>query len=178
MRTAIPRLFRGRSCYVTTCRACGRRSEASSRLADFYELPAQVVGFKSLQESLAASLHPEELTGANQYHCDHCGAKRDATRQFALASLPPYLCVSLQRFVFDYKTLDKKKATDKLACPLSLDVARVLEAAGAGAGAAVAAPEAAAGGADGLKYELVAVLIHKGGSASHGHYVAHVKVCL
>lgn len=28
----------------------------------------------------AASLFPEELVGANQYHCEYCGGKRDATR--------------------------------------------------------------------------------------------------
>ena len=45
----------------------------------------------------------EELSGDNQYHCDFCGKKVDATRQLCLRQLPPYLCMSLQRFVFDMK---------------------------------------------------------------------------
>ncbi len=47
----------------------------------------------------------EELSGDNQYHCDFCGKKVDATRQLCLRQLPPYLCMSLQRFVFDMKVI-------------------------------------------------------------------------
>ena len=53
-----------------------------------------------VQETL---LGAEELTGDNQFHCSNCGCKRDATRQMRLRSLPPYLCLSLQRFVFSMK---------------------------------------------------------------------------
>lgn len=51
----------------------------------------------------ADMLSAEELSGDNQYHCDFCGKKADATRQLCLRQLPPYLCLSLQRFVFDMK---------------------------------------------------------------------------
>jgi hypothetical protein len=47
------------------------------------------------------ALSPEELVGDNQYYCDTCGTKCDAERQMRLRSLPPYLGLSLQRFVFD-----------------------------------------------------------------------------
>jgi ubiquitin carboxyl-terminal hydrolase 48 len=46
-------------------------------------------------------LSPEELVGDNQYRCDNCGGMCDADRQMRLRSLPPYLCLSLQRFTFD-----------------------------------------------------------------------------
>ncbi len=49
----------------------------------------------------------EELSGDNQYHCDFCGKKVDATRQLCLRQLPPYLCMSLQRFVFDMKVTNE-----------------------------------------------------------------------
>ena len=52
------------------------------------------------QETL---LGAEELDGDNQYLCDTCGCKRNATRQMRLRSLPPFLCLSLQRFVFNMK---------------------------------------------------------------------------
>ena len=79
-----------------------------------------------MEHSAAAALARDELTGDNQYYCEVCACKRDADRQMALRSAPPYLCLSLQRFVFDLRTLDKKKATDKLGIPLSLDLAQVL----------------------------------------------------
>ena len=51
----------------------------------------------------ASLLGAERLAGDNQYFCGFCHAKVDARRQIRLASLPPYLSVSLQRFVFDMK---------------------------------------------------------------------------
>jgi ubiquitin carboxyl-terminal hydrolase 48 len=51
----------------------------------------------------ASLLGAERLQGDNQYFCGFCQAKVDARRQIRLASLPPYLSVSLQRFVFDMK---------------------------------------------------------------------------
>jgi hypothetical protein len=68
---------------------------------------------------------------------------------------------------------EKKKAMSKLSIPLLLDLGDVLQ------GAGVAVPDAAPLGPDGSPllpgspgcvYELAAVLIHKGTSASHGHY--------
>ena len=53
-------------------------------------------------ESLSSLLSPELLEGDNQYHCDYCGGKRDATRQLRVRELPPLLAMSLQRFVFDF----------------------------------------------------------------------------
>ena len=57
-------------------------------------------------ESLSTLLAPEFLCGDNQYSCDFCVAKVDATRQLRLRALPPMLCLSLQRFVFDYNVSD------------------------------------------------------------------------
>ena len=54
-------------------------------------------------EAQAALLGEERLEGDNQYVCAFCEAKVDATRQLRLRSVPPYLCLSLQRFVFDLK---------------------------------------------------------------------------
>ncbi|KAK9803279.1 hypothetical protein WJX72_005931 [[Myrmecia] bisecta] len=158
----VPSLFRGAYVYETVCKACGRASAGSQRLTDFYELDVRVQGTPSLEISLASLLEQEELVGENQYMCSFCQQKQDATRQLCLKAVPPYLCFSLQRFVFDAKKMMKVKATDKLSFPQSLDLA------------AFAPPQQLHGG-DTLMYDLVAILIHKGSSASHGHYVAHVK---
>ncbi|KAF8072683.1 UBP26 [Scenedesmus sp. PABB004] len=170
--SVVQRLFRGHFSYVTTCRSCGRASEGSRRQVEYYELPLQVQGMPSLQHSLVAALSPDELVGDNQYFCESCGTKCDAERQMALRSLPRYLCLSLQRFVFDLATCDKKKAMDKLTIPTTLDVAGLL----ASAGGAAAEHAPLRPGSPGAEYELAAVLIHKGSSASHGHYVAHIRM--
>lgn len=50
-----------------------------------------------------SALEVEELRGDNQYRCDLCRCMVDATRQLRLRALPPYLCLSLKRFVFDLR---------------------------------------------------------------------------
>lgn len=53
--------------------------------------------------SQVAALAPDELVGDNQYFCDLCAAKSDADRRMRLRSLPPYLCLALQRFTYDHQ---------------------------------------------------------------------------
>ena len=101
LRGVIQGLFRGQVGYQTVCQACHTPSDSSRRSDNFYELDVPVRGFASLQESLTALTAPELLDGDNQYHCDRCGGKRDATRQLCVRELSPVLCLSLQRFVFD-----------------------------------------------------------------------------
>ncbi|PNH10262.1 Ubiquitin carboxyl-terminal hydrolase 26, partial [Tetrabaena socialis] len=146
----VQRLFRGGLSYVTTCQNCGRDSASSRNVQDFYDLMPQVRGFSSLTQSLASLLHPESLTGDNRYRCDFCHDKMDALRRVRLRSLPPYLCLALQRFYFDPRTADKAKALDKFRFPLRLDFTAVLAAAaaeGEGAGAPPAATPATAAAA-------------------------------
>ncbi|KAG1677224.1 hypothetical protein FOA52_013422 [Chlamydomonas sp. UWO 241] len=170
----VQQLFRGTYSYVTTCGSCGRHSASSDKKSDFYELQLQVKGFRSLHDSLTSSLECEHLDGSNQYFCEFCETKVNATRQMALRTMPPYLCLQLQRFVFDYQRMDKLKVSDKFEFPLDLDAAMVLASVtqdNTGGGHVVV-------GADGAPvagYELAGVLIHKGSNAHHGHYVAHVR---
>lgn len=56
VRSVIQRLFRGHFSYVTTCRRCGQPSEGSRRRVEFYELPLQVAGMASLEQSLVSAL--------------------------------------------------------------------------------------------------------------------------
>lgn len=173
VKEVIPSLFRGTYCYRTMCGQCQRASEGSSRVQFFYELPLQVQSCNTLHDSLMKALEAEHLSGDNQYLCEYCHQKVDATRQMVLGQLPPYLCLSLQRFVFNYQTMDKMKATSKLQFPLVLDLDQVV----AMTQLDPSTPSTAKGpdGANPGEYELMAVLVHKGTSASHGHYVAHVR---
>lgn len=69
----------------------------------FYELDLSL-GNKSdvkLEESLSEFLQEEKLEGSDQYYCDSCGSKQNATRRIRLRNLPPILNIQLLRFVFD-----------------------------------------------------------------------------
>lgn len=59
-------------------------------------------GCATLRAALAALLEPEHLTGSNCLACEHCGERTEAARKLHIVTAPPLLCLSLQRFCFDY----------------------------------------------------------------------------
>ncbi|XP_057511125.1 ubiquitin carboxyl-terminal hydrolase 26-like [Actinidia eriantha] len=158
-RTIVQDLFRGSVSHVTTCLKCGKDSEASFKIEDFYELELNVKGLKSLYASLDDYLSVEELQGDNQYYCESCATRVDATRSIKLRSLPAVLNFQLKRYVFLPKTTTKKKITSAFCFPGELDMGHRL-------------PEYSQSK---LIYDLAAVLIHKGSAVNSGHYIAHIK---
>ncbi|KAK4804978.1 hypothetical protein SAY86_004795 [Trapa natans] len=72
---------------------------------------------KSLRESL-----DEEINGDNQYFCDSCKERVDATRSIKLRSLPEVLNIQLKRCVFLPKTTTRKKITSAFCFPGELDM--------------------------------------------------------
>eukprot|EP00873_Tetraselmis_striata_P035797 jgi/Tetstr1/456061/TSEL_042831.t1 len=118
---------------------CKKDSGSSPHAAPFYELELGVKGSAGLADSLQAAVGGM-LVGDNQYHCDSCDAKvRTGTARathpsgelMKLRKLPPYLCFSLMRFVFDMKTFSKVKAHDKFRFPLQLDLGGFVDSAAA-----------------------------------------------
>ncbi|KAH7859363.1 hypothetical protein Vadar_000087 [Vaccinium darrowii] len=158
-RTIVQDLFRGRVSHVTTCSQCGKDSEASLTMEDFYGLELNIKGLKTLDESLDDYLSVEELQGDNQYYCQSCAARVDATRSIKLRSLPAVLNFQLKRCVFLPKTTTKKKITSSFCFPGELDMGRRLSEHSQSE----------------LRYDLSAVLIHQGSAVNSGHYVAHIK---
>ena len=151
-RNVIKEQFCGTYAYVTTCSNC---STSSERLSDFYELDLNIRGHKSLSEALQGFLEVEKLEGDNQYMCQKCNGKQNATRSIVLKSLPPVLNLQLLRFVFESGV--KKKLSSCIQFPDVLDIRDLVHA------------------DHRAVYELTAVLIHRGPSAYSGHYVAHIK---
>ncbi|KAE8710514.1 Ubiquitin carboxyl-terminal hydrolase 26 [Hibiscus syriacus] len=158
-RTIVQDLFRGSVSHVTTCSKCGKDSEASSKMEDFYELELNVKGLKTLDESLTDYLSVEELHGDNQYFCESCNSRVDASRSIKLRSLPDVLNFQLKRYDFLQKTTSKKKITSVFSFPGKLDMRGRLSK-----------PSQVE-----LIYDLSAVLIHKGTATNSGHYIAHIK---
>ncbi|ESQ45578.1 hypothetical protein EUTSA_v10010085mg [Eutrema salsugineum] len=158
-KTIVQDLFRGSVSHVTTCSKCGRDSEASSKVEDFYALELNIKGLKTLDDSLNDYLSLEQLNGDNQYFCGSCDARVDATRCIKLRTLPPVITFQLKRCVFLPKTTAKKKITSSFSFPQVLNMGSRL----------------AESSQNELTYDLSAVLIHKGSAVNSGHYVAHIK---
>ncbi|WCJ44374.1 Ubiquitin carboxyl-terminal hydrolase 26 [Euphorbia peplus] len=158
-KTIVQDLFRGSVSHVTTCSKCGKDSAASSKMEDFYELELNVKGLKSLDESLSDYLSVEELHGENQYFCELCEMRVDASRSIKLRTLPDVLNFQLKRCVFLPKTTTKKKITSAFGFPRVLYMQQRLSE-----------PSQ-----QNWIYDLSAVLIHKGTAVNSGHYIAHIK---
>ncbi|XP_065881079.1 ubiquitin carboxyl-terminal hydrolase 26 isoform X2 [Euphorbia lathyris] len=158
-KSIVQDLFRGSVSHVTTCSKCGRDSEASFKMEDFYELELNVKGLKSLDESLDDYLSVEKLHGDNQYFCELCKMRVDAIRSIKLRTLPDVLNFQLKRCVFLPKTTTKKKITSAFGFPGVLDMQQRLSE-----------PSQ-----QNWIYDLSAVLIHKGTAVNSGHYIAHIK---
>ncbi|ONM54367.1 UBP26, partial [Zea mays] len=99
-RTIVQNLFCGSVSHVTRCSSCGKESAASSKMEDFYELELNIKGLNNLEESLNEYFSEEALDGENQYFCESCQKRVDATRCIKLRSLPPVVNFQLKRYVF------------------------------------------------------------------------------
>ncbi|BGP05993.1 hypothetical protein JCM10049v2_001812 [Rhodotorula toruloides] len=150
--------FGGRITYGTQCLSCKNKSAHPST---FFELEVNLTKNCKLEDRISASLASEKLEGDNQYFCENCGKKRDALRYTELAELPPVLHVSLLRFVWDMETGERSKSQHAMTYPLQIDMGQYL-------------PRDAHGNKREVWYDLKGVLMHKGVSAHHGHYVAQV----
>ncbi|SCV68974.1 BQ2448_1994 [Microbotryum intermedium] len=148
--------FEGSIVYGTRCMGCNNTSERSST---FNELEVTLKANSALEARIAESLGDERMEGDNQYYCDLCQKKRDAIRYTRLDSLPPVLHFSLLRFVYSLKQGTRKKSQHSISYPQSIDMTQFVES--------------SAGNGE-LWYDLEGVLMHKGVSAHHGHYVAQV----
>lgn len=171
----LQNIFHGETTYETVCSKCNKKSFRSEGFMDL-NLPivkrppdsskkkqqqTSVADFfigsnknfdTDLQWCLDQYTFPEILDGDNQYFCDNCNCKRDAKRYLKLTKLPPVLNVQLSRYVFDRVKFVKKKVSDKVLLPISLEVNH--------------------GNGRKRKYLLCAVMRHHGTSAYSGHYTA------
>jgi ubiquitin carboxyl-terminal hydrolase 48 len=168
----LQRNFHGITTYETICMTCTHSSERSEGFMDLNLPIAQrekqddrkttkkdithYFGSKSVDTDVQYCLdqytHAEVLDGDNQYFCSACNCKRDAKRVLKLTELPPILNVQLSRYVFDRTQFVKKKLSDKVLLPKTLQV-----------------PMSSGSKKD---YVLCAVMRHQGTSAYRGHYVA------
>ncbi|CAB1098166.1 unnamed protein product [Ectocarpus sp. CCAP 1310/34] len=91
------------------------------------DLANQVAGQEDLVTSLLSYTRPERLSGDNKYFCDQCQEKQDALRSQTLRALPPVLIFSLNRFEFDFETMERVKVKQEFKYPLTLDMEPFVE---------------------------------------------------
>ncbi|GJD11404.1 Ubiquitin carboxyl-terminal hydrolase 26 [Galdieria sulphuraria] len=156
--TLISDVFQGSRRFVTTCHSCGQVSEASKTDSSFTELQVSAYHPGSIEDALSNMVMEELLTGDNQYLCEFCNGKRDASRKMVFDKLPPVLMLQLLRTTFDLTSGEKRKTHAKVSFPLEMDVHELLNM-----------------DTNEVKtYRLKAICFHRGSSAYCGHYTVQL----
>ncbi len=152
---AVRRIFQGESVTCTKCCECETRS---NRPESFLDLSVPVrVGY-SLSGLLTSMAARDMLTGTDKYACEVCNTKTEAERRFMLSKMPPVFTVHLKLFQF---TAHRAGAKIPVATPcpfrMRFDDWCTEEC-------SKKAPW----------YHLTGIIVHTGGYASSGHYVAYL----
>eukprot|EP00981_Chlorochromonas_danica_P006660 scaffold1447_cov165-Ochromonas_danica.AAC.6 len=158
--TLISRIFGGQLTNLLACSRCGYLSKTMNFCLD---LSLEVgAGITSVQQALQQFSRVEHLSHGNEWRCDHCHQKVQATKQLVLSKAPPVLVLHLKRFGWQGGKISKH-----ISFPLLLNLP-VGGGVTGGKSSSSAAPTIEA-------YELTAVLVHYGHSSHAGHYIAFVK---
>ena len=143
---------------LTTCSYCNN----TSTIPD--EKPYLILEMPHRDAYLADIIHDritgsEILIGENQYHCNNCMIKRDASqRKVFYEPLPPILIIQMSRFIFTPN--GSHKNTFKLHIhPYTLTLPVISEN----------------GDEKEVQYILHSTISHLGNSIEFGHYIANVK---
>ncbi|KAI5867075.1 cysteine proteinase [Durotheca rogersii] len=136
-----------------TCETTSRRDET------FLDLSIDLEEHTSVTACLQKFSAEEMLCERNKFHCDHCGGLQEAEKRMKIKRLPKVLALHLKRFKYteDYSRL--QKLFHRVVYPYQMRMFNTTED---------------AEDPDRL-YELYAVVVHIGGNAYHGHYVAVIK---
>jgi hypothetical protein len=128
----------------------------------------------SLTSCLRTFSKVETMGGDDKLHCEKCGRLQEAQKRLRVLALPKVLCLHLKRFKYlmggdgnnanggYYSAPRMRKLGHRVAFPRELRLGPVVASAGC--------PDADA------TLRLTAVVVHVGAGASHGHYIAFVRV--
>jgi ubiquitin carboxyl-terminal hydrolase 9/13 len=149
-------IFEGVLASETRCLTC---ETASQRDETFLDLSIDLEEHSSVTACLQSFSAEEMLCERNKFHCDHCGGLQEAEKRMKVKKLPKVLALHLKRFKYteDYSRL--QKLFHRVVYPYHLRMFNTTDDA--------EDPD--------RMYELYAVVVHIGGNAYHGHYVAVIK---
>ncbi|EKG10883.1 Peptidase C19 ubiquitin carboxyl-terminal hydrolase 2 [Macrophomina phaseolina MS6] len=155
--------YGGRSVNQIKSKDCQHVSETTETL---FNLPLEVKGKETLEDSLSSYVEGESLEGENKYKCEPCGGRLvNAVKRTCLQSVPDNLIIHLKRFDFDPFTMTRSKINDSFRFPSRIDMS----------------PYKVEYLSDPEKpieedfFELVGVLVHAGG-VEQGHYWSYIRV--
>lgn len=130
----------------------------------FLFLPLDVEGFDKIDDSLKAFLSPEAVsfrwrTGPNN---SLSTSPIPSEKSLMLKQLPKHLIFQLNRFKYDKIRRKKAKIHSRFTFPVMIDMSEFM-------------PCSSASQKTPCLYRLGGVVIHRGSSAHHGHYISFIR---
>eukprot|EP00892_Ulva_mutabilis_P004462 jgi/Ulvmu1/2388/UM130_0021.1 len=165
-KTFVHDIFCGRRVTHTRCMNCETQSQ---REETFMELTLNLEPDTTLEQCMLASSKRELLEGAYKFHCKGCNSYQEAQQWVDLKSCPPVLIVHLNRLTFLHNLGREQKVKHRVEFGNDLVPPNIMDADDVRA-------DADSDDGSGPHYRLLAVVVHMGASAAHGHYVSYVHV--
>ena len=152
--TFIGRIFGG---YLRNELKCSKCNYSSQTFNHFLDLSLEITkGISCVTDALKAFTAKERLDCGNEWKCEKCKMKVQATKQLMISTAPVILTIHLKRFNYNGK-INKHigfNLVEEVPCITTVDgVDKVTR----------------------VKYHLYAFIVHHGHSTHSGHYVAYVK---
>ncbi|WVQ85376.1 hypothetical protein IAT38_007541 [Cryptococcus sp. DSM 104549] len=158
----VYRLWGGRVRSRVVCSRCNSPSDTFDSVLDL-SLDVNRQGKKSIRGMMVGFMKEDKLEGDNQYHCDKCKRKANATKSFKIDQAPPVLTLHLKRFSINYNAYSGRARADKfnqfIEFGEKLDIAPYMVDPSGG----------------GTKYRLFGVTCHRGAELRFGHYTSYVR---
>ncbi|KAI9691723.1 MAG: hypothetical protein M1822_007795 [Bathelium mastoideum] len=152
--------------YVTQIRPSDC-SHVSEKIENFNALQLEVRGKARLEDSLAAYVEGDVMSGENKYQCTQCEGGRYAeyaVKRTCLKEIPDNLILHLKRFDYDLVNFSRHKLNDQFAFPERIDMSPyTLDR--------LTNPKAST---EPDTFELVGILVHDG-TAEAGHYYSFIR---
>lgn len=149
-------IFEGVLTSETKCLAC---ETTSQRDETFLDLSIDLEEHSSVTSCLRKFSDEEMLCERNKFHCDQCGGLQEAEKRMKIKKLPKVMALHLKRFKYTEDFTRLQKLFHRVVYPYHLRMFNTTDDADD--------PD--------RMYELYAVVVHIGGNAYHGHYVAVIK---
>lgn len=156
--TRIHRIFGGYTRSRITCGQCKHMSDCFEPCLD---IQLDLKNSNHIRTSLAKFCKLEYLQGDNQYRCDSCHRKVNATKQMSIARAPQILTLQLKRFDLMNMSMFSNKIRTKIDYQQVLDISQYMSEEHK---------------CQEMKYELYGVLVHSGFSCNSGHYYSYCKI--
>jgi ubiquitin C-terminal hydrolase len=118
-------LYQGTMYDYVKCHKCQQESKREDKYLDLsltVRNDFDKVYNDSVEKALANYIKPEYLSEDNQYFCENCNAKQDATKGLKFKSFPYILALQLKRFDLDYTTFQRIKLNDEVRFPQILNM--------------------------------------------------------